>query len=101
MHLSSEVALDYIEGRLVKDQETFWKQHLENCNDCTQDVAKWLQIGVALKRSHLTSAPDQDLQKALAIFPQQPKERQSLRSILATLVFDSFVQPAMAGARGT
>jgi hypothetical protein len=101
MHLSSETALDFVEGRLVKDQETFWKDHLENCKECTQDVGRYRQLGIDLKRSHLMNASDQDLQKAMNIFPHQPEGSGStLRSLLATLIFDSFVQPAMAGARG-
>jgi len=102
MHLSSEVALDFIEGHLTKEQETFWTQHLESCSDCAQDVSQWRQLGIKLKRSHLMNAPEQDLQNVMKIFPQRPDEGGStLRSVLAAIVFDSFLQPAMAGARGS
>ena len=61
MHLSSEIALDFIEGHLSEEQKLFWKQHLETCSDCAQDVRQWRQLGVSLKRSHLMNAPEQDL----------------------------------------
>ena len=102
MHLSSEIALDFVEGRLAKDQETFWIKHLESCSDCTQEVGRWRELREGLKRSLLMNASEQDLQKAMRIFPPRPDGHGStIRAVLATLVFDSFVQPAMAGARGT
>jgi len=50
----------------------------------------------------LKSASDQELQKAMNIYPQRPDGSGSrIRSILASVMFDSFMQPAMAGARGS
>jgi len=72
MHLSSEIALDFLEGRLNHDQIVFWKQHLAICNECTQEVGRWRQLEIDLKRSHLKSASDQDLQKAMHIYPHRP-----------------------------
>ena len=55
-----------------------------------------------MERSHLESAPDQELQKAMHIYRRKPDGGSSrVRSVLASLVFDSFMQPASAGARGT
>jgi hypothetical protein len=102
MHLSSEIALDFIDGRLNAEQSGFWQKHLEICHDCTQEVGRWRQLGTDLERSHLESAPDQELQKTMQIFPKKPDGGGSrVRSVLASLVFDSFMQPALAGARGT
>jgi hypothetical protein len=101
MHLNTEVALNFLEGRLDKEQEAFWKRHVDACADCAQDVRRWQELGINLERSHLRSASDQDLQNVVNLFQLQPKEVTSLRSILAAIVFDSFLQPAMAGARGS
>ena len=46
MHLSASVALDFLDGLLVKDQELFWLQHLEFCKDCMQDVADGGNFGL-------------------------------------------------------
>lgn len=100
MHLNSETALDFVEGRLQTDQIVFWTQHISTCAACTQDVANWRKLGTGLKRSHLVSAPNQDLEKALHIFPSASADRPKQRSVLASIVFDSFQQPAFAGARG-
>ena len=101
MHLNSETALDFVEGRLVQEQQTFWKLHLENCGDCARDAGQWRQIEVNLKRSHLKSASNEDLQRAVQVFPIQSERSSTLRSILASIIFDSHLQPAMAGARGS
>src|SRR5215831_6220471 len=102
MHLSSEIALDLLEERLDAGQALFWKEHLEICPECTQEIGGWQQLGIDLERSHLKSASDQDLQKAIQIYPQQPDGRRSrIRSILASVVIDTFLQPAMAGSRGS
>jgi anti-sigma factor RsiW len=100
MHLDAESALDFIEGRLEKDREAFWRQHIEACNDCATDIRHWQELAVNLKRSHLVSASERDLDNAVHIFPSPATEPWRLRSIFATTVFDSFLQPALAGARG-
>jgi hypothetical protein len=102
MHVSSEIALDLLDGRLNADQGLFWKKHLEICPDCTREVGGWRQLEIDLARSHLKSASDRELQNAMHIYPQQPDGSGSrIRSILASVTFDSFLQPAMAGARGS
>lgn len=102
MHLSSEIALDLVERRLDPDQSRFWQKHLEVCNECTQEVGRWRELRTDLERAHLESAPGRELQKAMHIYPQKPGGGGSrVRSVLASLVFDSFMQPAFAGARGT
>jgi hypothetical protein len=102
MHLSSEIVLDFLQGRLEAEQNGFWQKHLELCKECTKEVGHWRQLEIDLERSHLKSAADQELQNALHIYPQKPEGGGSrVRSVLASLVFDSFIQPAMAGARGS
>ena len=101
MHLNTEAALDLIEGRLKEDQLTFWQEHIERCTECKQDIREWRQLGIDLKRSHLRNASDMDLDSAVQIVPAQVVEQGfSVRAVLASIVFDSFLQPAMAGVRG-
>lgn len=101
MHLNPEVALDFVERRLSDDQNVFWQKHLEICKECTQEVGRWRQLEIDLKRSHLKSASDQELQNAIRVYPPRPDGGGSrIRSVLASLIFDSFAEPAMAGARG-
>jgi hypothetical protein len=101
MHLNTSDALSLIEGRLGKDAEVFWTQHMEVCDKCAKVVLQWRQIAIDLKRSHLMSAPENDLVSAENIFPKVQESGPTLRTILGAIVFDSFRQPAMAaGVRG-
>jgi hypothetical protein len=100
MHLSPEIAFDLLEGRLLPDQAAFWKEHLELCRDCAGHVEEWRIVGIALRRSHLKSAPDEDVRKAMSLFPTSPQHKRSaIRSVIASIIFDSFAEPALAGVR--
>jgi hypothetical protein len=101
MHLNTEVALDLIEGRLHKDEEEFWKRHMETCKDCAQGVQQLRELEIGLERSHLKSASQQDLDNAMGIFQLESQDQPTRRSVIAAIVFDSFAQPSMAGLRGS
>ena len=101
MHLTPEVALDFVEERLHEDQKAFWYRHLELCKECTAEVSRWRQLEAALRRTHLKSAPKESVETAVNIMSPKPFESgPAIRSILASIIFDSFLEPALAGVRG-
>ena len=101
MHLSPEIALDWIDGRLAKGQENFWRDHLELCKECTRDVEGWRELKTNLRRPYLRSASSETIRQVTQIFrPAPPKTESRLRQLMASLIFDSFLDPALAGARG-
>jgi hypothetical protein len=100
MHLSAEVALDLIEKRASQDQVDFWNGHLLNCAGCTERLQAWQRICSLLKRENLESAPEFLIRTGEALFEPQAAAGRSLREVVASLVFDSFAQPALTGARG-
>jgi hypothetical protein len=103
MHLTEEDALNLLEGRTQESELTVWTSHLEDCGDCNEQLKVWREMLVNLNRSHLESAPEPLIRNAEAIFQaarrRLPRLRE-MRQVLASLVFDSFAQPALAGARG-
>ena len=100
MHVSTEMALDLADGRLEPAQVEFWEKHFSTCTNCTQDLADWRTLERSLKRSHLENAPSMDLERAFSILPAASTAVLGLRQVLASIIFDSFQQPAFAGARG-
>src|SRR5262249_802252 len=101
MHLNTEATLDFVEGRLNKEEEAFWKKHMEICSDCVRTVKEWTQLRMDLRGTDLVSGRERDLQNVYEILePGTGSEPAAPRSTLATIVFDSFLQPAPAGARG-
>jgi hypothetical protein len=104
MHLSEDNALNLLDGRALESELPVWTSHLEDCTDCHEQLNFWREMLVNLNRSHLESAPEPLIRNAHAIFQagraRLPKLRE-MRQVLASLIFDSFTQPALAGARGT
>ena len=101
MHINYEVALDLIEGQTGSPEMEAMIQHINGCSSCNELVEDWRRMHALLKRSHLESAPPEFLERARAIFNVRPTPKRPLiREVVAAVVFDSFTQPAFAGARG-
>jgi hypothetical protein len=101
MHLSSQDALDLLDGLTEAEQAAAINTHLTQCVDCRRFFEEWRQVHSRLGRTHLTNAPQQLLKKAETIFePPRQAALATIRQVVASLVFDSFAQPAFAGARG-
>lgn len=101
MHLNSELALDLLDGRTDSSRLGSLNAHIEQCADCGRQLDEWRTIHSRLGRPHLASAPVGLLRLADSIFePVQSPIREGIRKVVASLVFDSFVQPAFAGIRG-
>jgi hypothetical protein len=105
MHLDTETIIDVMEERLEKAAQQERLQHTDNCPKCATKLQSWRDLSMALRRSHLHSASEALLESAHDLFqrrkqPVSSPAKASFRQIVATLVFDSFTQPAFAGARG-
>src|SRR5205823_3417248 len=98
----TETAFDLMEGRLDQTLVQEWTGHLTSCSQCSTEIDAWKLLRTSLKRPHLESAPKSLLDSAAAIFqtPKKTTERSSIRQVIASVLFDSFSQPAFAGARG-
>jgi hypothetical protein len=101
MHLSLEAALDLIEGRLDSSELRFWTAHIENCKECSEQMEQSRQMHDLMIRDHLENAPQWLMEQAVSIFRKpQVVHKSGVRKVLASLVFDSFAMPMLAGARG-
>jgi hypothetical protein len=101
MHLRREMALDFIEGRLVRQLSEELMTHLDDCPPCMDRVEDCQWLLASLKRPHLQNAPSPTLDSAVSLYqaPVERARRATLRQAIASLVFDSFSQPAPAGSR--
>lgn len=101
MHLSSEEALDIIEGRASEDHVRFWRDHVLGCSSCREQLDGWEEMHSLLKRENLETAPESSIRMAEAVFQVSAVEdRSGIREVIASLIYDSFADPALAGARG-
>jgi hypothetical protein len=102
MHLTVDETLDLIEGRARESQISFWTAHAENCGECQEQLKSWKQLHFSLKNRILENAPERLVRDAEAVFEATTRQWiPTIRELIASVVFDSFAQPALAGARGT
>jgi hypothetical protein len=79
----------------------FWRNHVQTCASCEKQLSDWEGIRSLLNRKNLESAPESTIRMAETLSQQPPvEERVGIRQIIASLVYDSFSEPALAGARG-
>jgi len=89
VHLNSETIIDLIEGRNES-------RHPDECPECRQRLEEWRQFHSRLQLGYLHDAPAALLNAAYEVVVPRAK----FREVLASMIFDSFTQPAFAGARG-
>lgn len=92
--------LDHLRGFTAGDRKTALDAHRRQCNACDA-TADWLARTLAdTAGERNTVVPEQVLHNARAIFALRALDQiQVRRGLLASLVFDSFTQPALQGVR--
>ena len=98
-HLSTEELIGFAEGSLPEQQVQFVNKHAHDCKRCDSELREWVSMLALMRGFALKSAPPEALRNCRAIY-SIPKPTSKMREILASLVFDSFAQPATAGVRG-
>ena len=100
-HLSTENLMTYIDGRTAGTDKPGVEQHLASCNDCDGLRLELETMISDLRKDSVNEPPAQVVENGIHLF--QPVVQNSvggkIRKIIATLVFDTFDQPAMAGIR--
>jgi hypothetical protein len=100
-HFSTEEWVDFVNQVLTTDQREAMQKHLaKGCKHCAETLSMWQKVReTASAEANYQPSPDA-VRMAKAAFSaaglaQTKKESQSLVEVL----FDSFLQPAVAGAR--
>jgi hypothetical protein len=101
MHLNPKIALDLAEGTMKQSEKSQLDKHLTTCTECADEVQAWTDLLKTVSRAHLLSAPPEAVLSAKKIFRAKTtwKTRSSLRQIVATVLFDSFAEPAASTVR--
>jgi hypothetical protein len=93
--------MTYIDGRTAGTDKPGVEQHLASCNDCDGLRLELETMISDLRKDSVNEPPAQVVENGIHLF--QPVVQNSvggkIRKIIATLVFDTFDQPAMAGIR--
>jgi hypothetical protein len=95
--------LDWLEGRLPPDQAQAVAERLETADAATQADLDWLRLFLQARKSVQIASPPTSVREALkqrfAAYAEAQQPPGLFQRLLATLTFDSRVQPATAGLR--
>jgi hypothetical protein len=102
-HLNAENLMEYVEGHATVEAKTAVDSHLSQCSDCTELKQELEQFILQLQADAAFEPPADLVQWGVSLFQPmlQPKESAGgkIRKFVASLVFDTFDEPMLAGVR--
>jgi hypothetical protein len=98
MHYATYLWFDFVRGMTSRSVTARMKQHLSTgCRKCAEVANLMRKLADAASKPQI-EVPYSVLHNATAIF-NIPKKRNAISTIVARLVFDSFLEPLPAGVR--
>jgi hypothetical protein len=99
-HLSPENILAYLDGNAADTEKSEMEAHLAVCGECTESKAEYQDLVGMLQEEVSLQPPAHFVEAWKNVARTVPAPRKpTLRQIIASLVFDSFDQPILAGVR--
>ena len=102
-HVNAEKLMEYMDGQLTDATRATVDSHLSECGDCSQVSQELKEFIILFEADAAFEPPSAVLQWGINLFQPmlQPEESVGgkVRRIIASLVFDTFDQPALAGVR--
>lgn len=95
-HLTTEECIDFMNRVVPNETRNQMQQHLLSCSRCARELDLWQKVRDTAAKADALQPPDEILRSVKQAFKfSAPKTASSLVEVL----FDSFLQPAFAGAR--
>lgn len=102
-HINAEKLMEYRDGQLTDDAKALVDNHLSQCASCSQLKQELQQFMIFVESDAAFEPPAEVLQWGVSLFQPILQPRESIgghvRKIVASLVFDTFDEPALAGVR--
>lgn len=100
-HFSTEEWIDFVNQAVSSDQQTAMQGHLENgCKRCGETVSLWQKVRKTAAAEAKYDPPPESVRVAKAAFAAAGwASKPSRVGGFIEVLFDSFLQPALAGAR--
>jgi hypothetical protein len=99
-HITAEELIDYTDGIGSETERSAIAAHFTNCNNCAELKQELQTLIARLQNDASFEPPPELLNWAISLFQPVAKPSESrLRSFIASLVFDTFDQPQLAGVR--
>ena len=99
-HFTTVEWIDLVNQVLAPNTKLEMEEHLADCKQCTTEFLRWQRIRQLSAGEASYQPPEQTVRIVKAAFAgsQFAEQRKGARGVLAVL-FDSFLQPALAGVR--
>ena len=102
-HVNAEKLMEYRDGQLTEESKAMIDSHLSHCADCSKMNQELQEFMISIESDSLFEPPADTLRWGMNLFQPmlQPKESVGarVRKIVASLVFDTYDEPAPAGVR--
>jgi len=99
-HLTVENIVNYMEGQGTVVDKLTLEAHLANCRECLELKQEFQDLMLQLREDSSFEPPTKALDWSINLFqPVMQPEKGGMRKIIASLVFDTFDQPMLAGVR--
>lgn len=100
-HFATEDWIDFVNQVTPSEQQVAMQEHLRGgCAKCAKELALWERVRDIAAKENSLQPPQEILRTAKVAFrPAWPGAKQEMTASLVEVLFDSFLQPAIAGAR--
>jgi hypothetical protein len=101
-HVTVENLIDYIEGQLSDVDKSTLDTHVGSCTECQELKQEFHALIVRLREDAAYEPPAELLQWGINLFQPVTQPQgviNGLRKFIASLVFDTYEQPMLAGVR--
>lgn len=99
-HFTTVEWIDLVNQRVPPSQKVAMEKHLDDCNSCAREFSRWLRIRQSVLAETSYQPPEEAVRMAKAAFAGSEWARKAKPEPgVLELLFDSFLQPALAGVR--
>jgi hypothetical protein len=102
-HVNAENLMEYMDGQATSEAKVTIESHLSQCSDCLQLKQELGQFVLQLQQDATFEPPAELVQWGMSLFQPMLQPKQTIggkiRKFVASLVFDTFDEPMLAGVR--
>ena len=99
-HVTVENLMNYMDGQVSDVEKPTLESHITSCKECTELKQEFQALITRLREDSSFEPPAELVQWGVNLFqPVMQPQVGGLRKIIASLVFDTFEQPMLAGIR--
>jgi len=100
-HFTTEEWIDFMNQVTRDGQRTEMKEHLKGCERCASELQMWEKVRSVGTMEDSLQPPSEMVQWVKASYGPAVRIAPKTKGSLVEVLFDSFLQPAIAGARST